>query len=177
MLNALAESEISEMNEVMKEEITGFKVSDLDSANWAFRKIAALNEQIKENQDLAAREKLRIETWEKKENESSRQTIEYFEGLLKQYYKELRESNPKAKVSTPYGKITSKESTKWHYEEDKLLEYLKENDSELVKVKTEESINKVDLKKKYKDGVNAETGEILPFIEVKKELSITIKVD
>lgn len=175
MLNPLVESEINEIDEVI-EESSGYKVTDLDSANWCFRKIAALNEKIKENQDLAAKEKLRIETWEQRENESAKQSIEYFEGLLKEYYMRLKEENPKAKLTTPYGKVSSRKSTKWNYtNEESLFQYLKENNADLIRVK--EEINKTELKKAYKEGVNTKTGELLPGVEISEEESISIKVE
>jgi hypothetical protein len=175
MLNALVESEINEIDGVVEESI-GFKVTDLDSANRCFRKISALNEKIKENQDLASKEKQRIELWEKKENETAKQSIEYFESVLKEYYVKLREQDPKAKVSTPYGKITSRKAPKWNYtDETSLLQYLQDNDTSLIRIK--EEINKADLKKKYKDGINTETGEILPGVEISDEESISIKTE
>ncbi|MFT8313208.1 MAG: host-nuclease inhibitor Gam family protein [Clostridium sp.] len=176
MLNALLENEINEINEVMEEQITNFKVTDVDSANWCFRKITALNAQIEETKRLADKERLRIDTWEKKENEVAENSIDYFKSLLSAYFMKLREEDPKAKLSTPYGKVSSRKATKWNYQdEESLLKYLKENDSSLVR--TKEEVIKTDLKKKYKDGVNKETGELLPGIEITTEESITVKAE
>lgn len=175
MLNALVQNEINEIDEVI-DEVTSFKVTDLDSANRFFRKIAALNSKIQETKNLAASERLRINNWEEKENRAAEQSIIYFEAMLKEYFAKLREADPKAKVSTPYGKITSRKSTKWNYsDETSLLQYLKDNDTSLIRIK--EEINKADLKKKYKDGINTETGEILPGVEISDEESISIKTE
>lgn len=176
MLNSLVESEINEMNEVMEEQITNFEVTDVDSANWCFRKITALNATVEENKRLADKERLRIDTWEKKENEVAEHSIDYFKSLLSAYFMKLREKDPKAKLSTPYGKVSSRKATKWNYQDEEALKnYLKENNPDLIKI--EEKVIKTDLKKRYKDGVNKETGELLPGVEVTTEESITIKTE
>jgi len=176
MINALIQEEIQEIErqEGFQE---GFKVDNIDGANWCFRKIRALKEQMNETNRIAYEEVNRIETWRKKENENAESTITYFEGLLTEYYRLLKSENPKAKVSTPYGKISSRKSKKWNWQNvDETLSYLKENGfNEFIRVK--EEIDKVTLKKTFKNGVNTETGELIPGIEVVEKESITIKVE
>lgn len=172
MLNSLLQEELKEI-----EEVQGFKITNIDEANWAFRKIRALKEEVKETNLLADKEIERIENWREKEIKTSIDNIEYFEGILTEYYMKLRSENPKAKLNTPYGKVTSRKSKKWNYQnEEEILKYLKENEySDLIKVK--EDINKAELKKMFKDGVNKETGEVLPGLEIKEEESISVKVE
>ena len=93
MMNALLKNEIKEMNEVIQEQVTTFKVDSLESANWCFRNIRALKEQIETNKALADAERFRIDSWEKKENEGALSTIEYFEKLLTTYFSQEREKN------------------------------------------------------------------------------------
>ncbi|AJA42626.1 hypothetical protein phiCT9441A_13 (endogenous virus) [Clostridium phage phiCT9441A] len=172
MLNSLLQEELKEI-----EEVQGFKITNIDEANWAFRKIRALQEEVRETNLLAYKEKERIENWREKEIKTSMDNIEYFQGILTEYYMKLRSENPKAKLNTPYGKVTSRKSKKWNYQnEEEILKYLKENEySDLIKVK--EDINKAELKKMFKDGVNKETGEVLPGLEIKEEESISVKVE
>lgn len=172
MLNTLLQEELKEI-----EELEGFKITNIDEANWAFRKIRALKEEVKETNLLADKEIERINSWREKETKASIDNIEYFEGLLTEYYMKLRNENPKAKLNTPYGKVTSRKSKKWNYQnEEEILKYLKENEySDLIRVK--EDINKAELKKVFKDGVNKETGEVLPGVEIKEEESISVKVE
>lgn len=172
MLNTLLQEELKGI-----EELEGFKITNIDEANWAFRKIRALKEEVKETNLLADKEKERIENWREKEIKTSMDNIEYFQGILTEYYMKLRSENPKAKLNTPYGKVTSRKSKKWNYQnEEEILKYLKENEhSDLIKVK--EDINKAELKKVFRDGVNKETGEVLPGIEIKEEESISVKVE
>ncbi|WP_242957671.1 host-nuclease inhibitor Gam family protein, partial [Clostridium cochlearium] len=170
MLNTLLQEELKEM-----EQLEGFKITNIDEANWAFRKIRALKEEVKETNLLADKEIERINSWREKETKASIDNIEYFEGLLTEYYMKLRNENPKAKLNTPYGKVTSRKSKKYNWiNEEELLKYLKENNTELIRVK--EEINKIEFKKVYKNGVNEETGEVLPGIEIKEEETISVKV-
>ncbi|WMJ81941.1 host-nuclease inhibitor Gam family protein [Clostridium sp. MB40-C1] len=176
MLNTLLKNEIDEMNEVMEEEVTGFKVDSLDSANWCFRKIRALKEQIKNNKALADAEKMRIAMWEKKENESAENSISYFENLLTEYFKEEKSKDKKFKLSTPYGKVSSRKATKWNYNEKEVLEWAKNSDyKELIRIK--EELDKSTLKKTFKDGIDTTTGEIIPGVEIKEEETILVKAE
>ncbi|AWZ48431.1 hypothetical protein C3495_06200 [Clostridiaceae bacterium 14S0207] len=174
MLNELLKSEIAEIETVERE---SFKVTDLESANWCFRKISALQNNIESNKSLAVAEKLRIDKWEKKVTEEDKETIQYFESLITEYYLANRELDKKFKLSTPYGKVSSRKSKKYNWtDEEELLKYLKENkNDELIRVK--EEINKTEFKKVYKNGVNQETGEIIPGVDVREEESISIKVE
>lgn len=164
----------AELQEIEGQEQQGFTVNDLNQANWCFRKIRAFNAKITETKVLAGKEKERIDSWEKAETKNAQDSIAYFESLLSDYYIRLKQQDPKAKVSTPYGKISSRKSAKWNYNnEDELLSYLKENDASLVKIK--ESVDKAKLKGKYKDGVDLETGEVLPGVSISTEETIQIK--
>jgi len=166
----------TELEEIKGQDREGFTVNDINQASWCLRKIRALKTKINETKELAAQERERINNWEKAESKGSEESIGYFENLLCDYFKRVRETDPKAKVSTPYGKISSRKSTKWNYtDEEGLLKYLKENNSDLIR--TKEEINKAELKKKYKDGIDKETGEILPGVQVSTEESIQIKTE
>lgn len=177
MLNTLLENELNEMNEIMEEQITRFKVDSIESANWCFRKIRALNEKIAETNKLAEAEIDRINAWRKQENERAERAINYFEGLLTEYYIQLKAQDPKAKLSTPYGKITSRKSKKWLYKnEDETKKWLKDNGYiELIRVK--EELDKANLKKIFKDGIDSSTGEVVPGIAITEEENILIKVE
>lgn len=124
-----------------------FKIRDLGGANWALRKIAAYKKKQAEIKELAAEEKFRIECWEQNENEQIERGIAYFESLLGQYLTEQRKEDPKFKISTPYGKVsTRKQQPKWEYEDKTVIEYLKSvGMNELIRIK--EELNMVDLKK------------------------------
>lgn len=169
MLNNLLQEELQEVRE-------SFKVEDLQGANWCFRKLTALQAKKNENNQLADAEIQRIQAWRDKENKSIDDNIAYFEGLVTEYYRELKQADPKAKLTTPYGKVSSRKTQKWIYNDEKLMEFLKTNGfTDLIKIK--EEVNKADLKKVFKNGVNQTTGEVLDGVEIFEEESISVKID
>jgi len=169
MLNSLLQEELQEVRE-------SFKVEDINGANWVFRKLRALEAKKAENEQLAEVEIQRIEAWRDKENCNINNNIEYFQGLITEYYRELKAADPKAKLSTPYGKVSSRKAQKWVYNDEQLMNYLKTNGfTDLIKVK--EEVNKTDLKKVFKNGVNQDTGEILQGVEIFEEENISVKAE
>lgn len=188
MLNELVRDELYEVKQIQKEFFMGeteeeqkerFKISDIDGANWVFRKLRAITEKGNEIKELANKEIERIKNWEEAELKNLEYSTEFFEGLLIEYFVRQKEMDPKFKISTPYGKVSSRKSQpKWNYEDDKVLEWLKENDKELIRIK--EEINKAELKKKYQvmnGQVVTEDGEIVEGITVTEQPdSISIKV-
>ena len=189
MMNELSLEELKEaeklqfdifMGETTEEDAKEeFKVESIEQANWAFRKLRAINTKAREIKDIGAAEKARIEEWEKKELAILENSTEFFEGLLVEYFIRQKEVDPKFKISTPYGEVSSrKQQPKWNYEDEKVLEWLKANDTELIRIK--EEVNKAELKKKYKvvgNEVVTKDGEIVEGIRVdERPDSISIKV-
>lgn len=165
--------------EVVKElnqEKESFKIKDLEGATWAFRKLRALESKIAEINAVAEKEKANIDRWVKESINAYEGDKAYFEGLLTEYYVEQKREDKKFKLTTPYGKVNSRKSKKWFYDDEvQLKEYIKLNGIEAIKVK--EEIDKTCLKKLFKDGVNKETGEILPFVRIEEIENITVKVE
>lgn len=169
MENTLLQNTLTEQRE-------GFKIENLEGATWAFRKLRAIENKETEIKDIAQIEIDAINTWKEKELEQYAKDKEYFNYLLEEFYRAEKAKDKKFKLSTPYGKVTARKSNKWIYEDEKgLLEYLKGNEPSCIKIK--EDINKTELKKVFKDGVNTETGEILPFVRIEEEESISVKVE
>lgn len=185
-MNAIEKYEIEELQEGSVEEKTAFEIDNLDSLNWAFRKINALNVQKKEFETLAATEKKRIAEWEEKETSSIKDSIRYFEDAIRLYHFNELQIDPKKKsITTPYGKsksTTSKEQPE-KVDEDAALEHLKANElNQFIQVK--ESLKWADLKKvvtivELENGTKQcvdENGQIVPGIAV-KEQNTTFKVE
>lgn len=161
-------------NEFVEQE--EFKINDLQGASWAFRKLREIEKKEAEIKAVAEQEKALIDRWFVAETEGLRSDREYFEGLLKEYYLTNKREDKRFKLSTPYGKVSSRKTKKWNYEdEDQLKEYLKANDIAAIKVK--EDIDKAALKKIFKNGVNEETGEVLPFVSIEEVESISVKIE
>ena len=64
-MNKLQEQEIETI-----EQDERFKVTDLESANWVFKKLDAINSKEEEINDLADKEIERIKSWKDKETEN-----------------------------------------------------------------------------------------------------------
>lgn len=171
-MNEILKHELADAEE-WKEILEPFGIANDDEANKTFRKLRAVKRLKAEKEEMAKKEYERIDNWLNKEVSSLNNTIEYFNGQLFAYLKWKQQSNPKYKLSTPNGKVIIKKSKKWNYDEESLLPYLYKNEPRLVKIET--SIDKVELKKLYKDGVNQETGEVLPGIEIVEEESFSVK--
>ncbi|MHC1683722.1 MAG: host-nuclease inhibitor Gam family protein [Clostridiaceae bacterium] len=169
MENALIQNDLIEQRE-------GFKVENLEGATWVFRKIRAIQEKQSELAIIAQQEKVRIDKWLEQENKSYENDKEYVEGLLTEYFLSQRRLDNKFKLSTPYGKVTSRKVSKWIYKDEiELIKYLKNSTPELVRVK--EELNKAEIKKVFKNGLNEATGEILPHVDIVEEETISIKVE
>lgn len=177
-MDVLYEMELQEALETSETQ-ERFRIENLEAANWAFRKLAAIERKRKEIQELANKEIERIKAWQEKEERSLDNSKEYFEGLLTEYFAREREKDPKFKISTPYGKVSArKQQPKWHYDEDKLVKWLKENNQNLLRVKYEPDKDKI--KKTYKivgTNVVTEDGEIVEGITIEERLEkVIIKV-
>lgn len=169
MSNALLQNDLEEVRE-------GFIISDLVGATWAFRKLRAIEEKIYNIETVAEQEHLRIAEWVLNETKALEQDKEYFEGLLSAYYIEERAKDKRFKLSTPYGKVTSRKTEKYIYEDiQAIMDYCNMNEIDVIRVK--EELDKSAFKKICKGGVNQETGEVVPGVRVEKVESISVKAE
>lgn len=197
MLDRLTTDEIREAEQIQFDIFMGetteaeakerYKITNIDSANWALRKLKAIKEKEEEINQLTEREIDRIKKWAATETSALAVNAQFFEGLLTEYFVTEREKDPKFKISTPYGKVSArKQQPKWHYEDEKLLPYIENYNPDLIRVKKE--INKTEFKKAVNEGngfvliddgkiAHSETGEILEGITVTEQPdSVSIKV-
>ncbi|MBN1059377.1 host-nuclease inhibitor Gam family protein [Clostridium botulinum] len=162
--------------DLQEERREGFKIENLEGATWAFRKLRAIGTKKAEIEAVAAEEIARIEAWKQEQLKQYDDDTEFFEGCINAYYIEERAKDKKFKLSTPYGKVSSRKSKKWIYEDEAALtEYVKGNQIEAIRIK--EELDKTALKKICKDGVDAETGEILPGVRIEETETITVKAE
>lgn len=163
------------LENILEEEKEGFKIDSLEGATWAFKKLRAIENKEAEIKDTADKEIEVIANWRDKELDQYSKDKEYFNYLLQEYFKAEKAKDKKFKLSTPYGKVTSRKASKWIYKEDILKDYIRANDLPFIRVK--EEIDKAGLKKCFKDGINQETGEVIPGILIEEEESISVKVE
>lgn len=163
------------LNNTLAEEREAFKVENLEGATWVFRKLRAIEDKEAEIKAVADKEIEVITSWRDKELEQYAKDKEYFSYLLEEFYKGEKAKDKKFKLSTPYGKVTSRKTAKWEYEEETLKDYIRANDLPFIRVK--EEIDKAGLKKCFKDGINQETGEVIPGVKIEEVESIAVKVE
>lgn len=165
------------LQEVLQEEVSeGFKINDLEGATWAFRKLRAIESKKAEIKAVADKERANIELWEQQEIKQYEADREYFEGLLSAYYVEQRAKDKKFKLSTPYGKVSSRKTEKYIYEDEQAIkDYCNVNEIDAIRVK--EELDKAAFKKLCKGGINQETREIVPGVRVENVETITVKAE
>lgn len=167
---------MSEEPEIQEVQEKKYSVVDQKSASEIFKKIKFLDGEIERINKQAKEERADVDVWEQKETKSLAGKRDYFSGLVEMYYREQKHLNSKFKLTSPWGKVNS--STRKSLvvnDEQGLIEYLETNDEQAIKVN--KTINKSYINSKYKNGVNPETGEIIPgiAIEEKESFSITTK--
>ncbi|MEK5524116.1 host-nuclease inhibitor Gam family protein [Heyndrickxia sp. FSL W8-0423] len=184
-MNALQQYELMEVEDIQSLDTTEhrFEITDLDSLNWAFRKLSALKSKEKEIKQLANVERDRINQWEKGELSTIENSTSFFESLIQQYHAKKLAEDPKAKtISTPYGKSKTRKSKEAPEKEneEQLLDYVLQN--EMVDY-IKNSVKWSDLKKTLKiveisgeKVVVDENGQLVKGVTVKPE-SISYSVE
>lgn len=169
-MNALDAYELNELESTtVFEEASQWTIDSLDIADWALRKIAVLKKKNDEIHQLAKREHDRIAEWEAKETKSNQESIAFFEQKLTEYLYELRKEDPKAKVKTPYGIVsTRKQPDLWEYSSDIINNLKALGLTDFIKVT--EDLKKAEFKKVVQvleDGrVVSPDGEIIESVKV-----------
>ena len=96
---------------------------------------------------------------------------------MQEYFTNERDKNPKFKFSSPNGKLSSrKQQPKWIYEENKLVDALKDTEFVTSVPKLEKKLFK-DAAKKGLDGlsiigskvVNTNTGEVINGVQIQEQ--------
>ncbi|WP_311564330.1 host-nuclease inhibitor Gam family protein [Peptoniphilus duerdenii] len=155
-----------------------FVVDSLSSADWVMRKIKENKDRSGEIIDYAKEEIQRLQLFIKKEESRRDNNVAYLEHLLENYLLERREEDPNFKLKTVTGTASTRKSTSWNYDDEKLIDFLKKNDmAEFIRVK--EEVNKSDFKKAAivtdSGVVVTEAGEVIDGVEVTQEEKLSIR--
>jgi hypothetical protein len=181
-MNALQQVELLEVEESLVQG-TPFEITDLNSLNWAFRKLSAYKSKEKEIKQLADVERQRIADWERGELSTISNSIDYFQAAISVYHAKQLEADPKTKtISTPYGKSKTRKSKEAPEKENEevILQHVIENGmDDYIK----NSVKWADLKKSLKiveisgeKVIVDENGQLVPGVTVKPE-SIAYSVE
>ena len=153
-----------------------FEIKDLHEVNSVLKTIKGLEEKIEENKSFAEIEIKKVQEWLESVNKVLENSIEYYKGLLIQFYHQEKVNNPKLKtLSVPNGKLRVRTTKKIHYDDDKMLQYLKDNHSSLIEVV--EKFNKSEVKKLFDGNVDKFSGEVLEFITETEETTYSVKTE
>lgn len=155
-----------------------FEIEDLSGVDWALRKIQKNNERLKETKDYVDNEKTKYDLLYKRQQEMIENNNQYLQYLIKNFLDIKREEDPKYKITTAIGTVSTRKSTNWKYDDEKLLDFFKKNDmTKFIRVK--EEVNKVDFKKEAivtdSGVVVTEAGEIIDGVEVTQEEKLSIR--
>lgn len=128
-----------------------FDVYDKHTAGRAMQEIAEHKKAIEEAKYYARKERERINHWLEEETRRPLAEIGRLEGLLTIYYQNLKEEDPKARLSTPWGKVTSRTTQSYDWgNDDALTLWLKEHgQDEYIREKTTYSPNKEEIRKRF----------------------------
>lgn len=167
--------------QVEKTEREAFRVTDLRSAEWVFRKLKMLDKEFTAQEEYVNGQIEYYQKYLKNLSEKYADDVAYFQGLLEAYVLEQEAIDPKFKLKTAQGTAShGKESYKWNYDDEKLMNFLKENDEmkQFVKSVTTEKIDKASLKKAISINnsiaVN-EDGEVVDGIELVPYRNFNVK--
>ncbi|HFU7103150.1 TPA: host-nuclease inhibitor Gam family protein [Staphylococcus aureus] len=176
------------MNELQERELETFeqydrfKVTDLDSANWVFKKLDAITTKENEINELANKEIERINEWKDKEVEKLQSGKEYLQSLVIEYFRIQKEQDSKFKLNTPYGKVTARKGSKVIQvsNEQEVIKQLEQRGFDNY-VKVTKKLSQSDIKKDFNVTENGTlidaNGEVLEGASiVEKPTSYTVKV-
>lgn len=144
-LEQLDEQLQDESVELTTEEISSkYKIDNLDSLDWAFRKVASYRLDLAEQEAYAKAQIEKINTWLAAERAKAERNIGFFEHLVVEYHASILAENPKKKsISTPNGKVQSTTRKPSIIKPDdaslpQIIEYAEQNAfSQFVEVKKE----------------------------------------
>jgi bifunctional N-acetylglucosamine-1-phosphate-uridyltransferase/glucosamine-1-phosphate-acetyltransferase GlmU-like protein len=155
LLNDLLQSMQEEEATTLGIEVTNpaFEITNQNQAMYFIRQYKDLEEEQQRINSICDEQlkafALRLENWRTKQLESTEKQKQFIEDLLKPFTeRELLLSNKKT-LKLPFGTLGfSKQQPLYEYADDDVLKFLKDHQlNDLIRTKTVESINKIELKK------------------------------
>lgn len=161
----------------MCEEKEQFVVDTPEKADWALKKLQEIKRQQLEVDKRADEQIKPVEDWRKKELGKLSDSEVYFTMLLTEYANNNRGKDNKFKFSSPYGRIYTRKTLKWTYDEQKVIDEYKNTDV----VQNVPKLNKNKLKKRveFANGkpVDKETGAVVDGVDIEEVSKVNIKTE
>jgi len=166
-----AEQIIEQLEELQE----GWQISNEEEADWALMKLREVAKQEAKDKRMYEINKKRVDDWYATAKEETYWERNNFEALLNDYMRKKLKKNPKYKLSTPNGSLSSRKTTKWACNSKKLLERLKDTEY----VQTTQQLKWLKYRKTLKV-VNGkaidENGEIVDGVTAEEVRNPTIKI-
>lgn len=161
----------------MCEEKEQFVIDTPEKADWALKKLQEIKRQQLEIDKRADEQIKPIEDWRKKEIGKLSDSEIYFTMLLTEYANNNRDKDNKFRFSSPYGKIYTRKTKKWTYDEQKVIDEYKNTDV----VQNVPKLNKSELKKRIEfingKPVDKETGAVVDGVEIEEVSKVNVKTE
>ena len=102
---------IDDIDEVTQEISTDFAVTDLASADWCLRKVAAAERRMQARRELVEQRKAQLDAWEAQANKADFGTTERMAEYLRPWAEhEVAESGGRKSISLPTGTVGFRQS-------------------------------------------------------------------
>lgn len=161
----------------MCEEKEQFVIDTPEKADWALKKLQEIKRQQLEVDKRADEQIKPVEDWRKKELGKLSDSEVYFTMLLTEYADNNRDKDNKFRFSSPYGKIYTRKTKKWTYNEQKVIDEYKNTGV----VQNVPKLNKNELKKRVEfingKPVDKETGAVVDGVEIEEVSKVIIKTE
>lgn len=168
-------------------EVQKFRVENKDQANWALRKLVAIERDRAEARSAAQAETNRIQAWLAEEEKRADQSRVFFDFLLEDYHRKQLAENPKAKtIKLLHGETQLRATAPvFNRDDNVLLGWALKNRRDLITlpywVRPAPKLDWAGLKKTLKvhgtSAVDPESGEFIPGITViEQPMKFSIKL-
>ena len=119
-----------------------FRVNDDGAASWAMGHYRRIKKKQDENKQIGEQEIMRIQEWLASVNETLDTNANYFESLLLDYARRMRDTDGRKTISLPYGKVSSRNNgEKWTVNPEVFLVWANEHSPELIRIKQEPALS------------------------------------
>jgi hypothetical protein len=163
-----------------EEQTERFKIMTQEQADWAVRKIARTEHNLKEAIETAQKEIDKVNAWLADQKEKAENDKGYFVGLLEAYHRQLFLENPRLKtIKLPHGSLQLRVQQPDFGLGENLLEWVKQNNLPYVEVieKLKWGELKGNLIITEGKAVLKDTGEVIEDITVtERDMKFSVKV-
>lgn len=161
------------LEEVDQEKQRGFRIENLDQAEWAMRKIRRAAQRINDIDELVRRKVEQLEAWADREKRHEQGTIDSMQGLLYPFVLQETAGKRRKSISLPSGVAGFRsKAVKYEYDVGELLDWIRNHDNRFLEIK--EVVVWGDLKKSLQvthEGsvIVSDTGEVIGCIRAQDD--------